>query len=144
MSRVACHVIPFKCPIFFIYFFKETKLVSGGSVINGAYPIKCFAGEEKLYRLLPGLLAAPPLQGLQEPLPPRLRIPGAQLQSGLGLLLGQRDLRGSQVRAGEDVPDLGHLLHHDRRDRLRVRPSPGSPSVSGREDCQHLMEDCVD
>ena len=102
------------------------------------------SAKEKLCRLLSGLLAAPRLQGLQEALPPGLRLPGAQLQPGLGLLLGQRDLRGQQVRTGEDVAGLGHLLHHDRRDRLRVRPSPESPSVSGTEHCQHLMEDCVD
>ena len=36
MSRVTCHV---SHVIIIIFFYKAVKLIGGGSVINGAYPV---------------------------------------------------------------------------------------------------------
>ena len=42
MSRVMCHVSHVTCHKSHIFFFKGTKLIDGGSVINRAYPIDFF------------------------------------------------------------------------------------------------------
>ena len=55
MSRVTCHVSHDTCHmshlvfvflllVNIIFFDKRVKLVSGGSVINGAYPVELFSG----------------------------------------------------------------------------------------------------
>ena len=38
VSHVMCHLSHVMCQIFFFY--KVVKLIGGGSVINGAYPVK--------------------------------------------------------------------------------------------------------
>ena len=39
ISRVPCHVSHVTCHFFFLFFYKVLKLIGGGSVINGAYPV---------------------------------------------------------------------------------------------------------
>ena len=39
VSHVTCHMLHVTCHIFF-FFYKVVKLIGGGSVINGAYPVQ--------------------------------------------------------------------------------------------------------
>ena len=49
VTSVTCHVSHVTCHNFFIYFVlvKVLKLIGGGSVINGAYPVKFLHGWQK-------------------------------------------------------------------------------------------------
>ena len=38
VSGVTCQVSGVRCHMTFFFFYKDVKLVRGGSVINGAYP----------------------------------------------------------------------------------------------------------